>query len=256
MLPIDSTRWNQLQGSYGSTTANKQIRDFERFLDVNPPDSELHKQYHQFENRIYDELSHQQSTWSATNAAIPHLLDIAKRLPVGCRCHLLESCAIMHFDGAGSATRDLELVRWYDEAINQAAIDAIAFAHSNNLNESEQFQLYCAIATFNEKSWVFYAFRDYDQMDFECAHCNTEFVGTLTDNGCECVFKNRGQQTGAFLIKPSADLSAAVSRDGQTSYALIARLAIENCHNAIVRWLEKRLGDFDCPHCKARSWAS
>ena len=259
MLPIDSKRWNQLQGTYGSTTAHKQIRDFVNFLDDNPPGPELDKHYREFEDRIYDELSHQQSTWSATTAAMPHLLDIAKRLPVEFRCQLLESCGIMHFDGAGLA-KDVELVGWYDEAINQAALDAIAFADSSNLKESEQFQLYCAIATFNERSFdeqalVFYAFRDYDDMDFECAHCNTKFLGTLTHNGCECVFKNSGQQAGVFLITPSANLSAAVARDGQTMYTLIAQLAIKNCHNAIVRWLEKRLGDFDCPHCTARSWA-
>lgn len=266
MLPLDSKKWDELGGTYGATSAHRKIAEFVDFLDSNPAESEIQKRYREFEIEIYDELSHQQTTWTSAIAAVPHLLEIAKRVPDDCRCELWEALGIMHADSAGFIVEgeindnqmpDVnQLTQWYDEAIARAKVDTVNFANQKVVSESSQFQLYCAIANFHDELHVYYAFRAAGCIEFECALCKTEFEGELEENGVDFVFANSKKlERKTYRMAPSLDLMSAVQRVGQKKFKRIATIAKTNEQHAIANWLKKRLGDFSCPACDENSWA-
>ena len=163
----------------------------------------------------------------------------------------------MHADDAGWID-DEQLVQWYDVAVAKAAIDTVDFANQNALSDDNQFHVYCAIANFHEELYVYYAFRARDFIQFECARCEIEFEGELDHEGFEFHFEKSEKpwaEREKYRLIPSNDILSAIKRVGQKRFSRIATLATDNNHLAIVRWLEKRLGDFQCPACDKPSWA-
>lgn len=237
-------------GTSGATDAHVQIAKFVSFLDEHPDDELIRREYPDFQCEIYDELSHQQTTWTASTAAMPHLLQIAARLPTDCRCDLWNSCSIMHSDCAGDRTDDEELVSWYQQAIEQARLDTLEFANSNQVDHNAQFELMSAIANFHGETYLYYALREVDYMTFECAHCSEEFEGELDDKAGEFRFG----KNNVHRIVPAEDVRNSIVRSGQKMFELIVSACIRGNHQAVLDWLAKRLGSFECPNCKRQSW--
>ena len=258
MLPLDSEKWGELTGTYGRTGAHLMIKEFVDFLDTDPSETEITEKFSEFGHKIYDELSHQQNTWTGTTAAMPHLLAIAKRLPSDCRCTLWADLGLMNIDSAGYIDDD-QLVSWYDAAIEQAAVDSVAFAKNRTLSDESQFHLYWAIANFRYEDYLHYAFRAHEYMtQFECVHCESEFEAELIEQGEVFAFVNSDKllsEQKTCRIVPCSDILKASRREGQRHFSLIASIAVENNHQAIAGWLAKRLGDFQCPVCEKDSWA-
>ena len=109
MLPLDSPRWNELKQAYGTA---EDIPVLIQTLAAEPGPDHW--------NELWGYLCHQGSVYSATYAAFPHLVEIARSRPAGGRLDLI------HFLGFVAAHRDdtallPEFREEYERALPEAA---------------------------------------------------------------------------------------------------------------------------------------
>ena len=256
MLPLDSPRWKNLDGSYGATKAHETIKKFLQFLDSNPTERELSIKFSDFEATIFDELFHQQNTWTATSAAMPYLLNIAKLLGTDDRGRLLYSCGIFHLEIQYPQENDL--AEWYDQAISNAIDATIEFVQNEPLTSQQQFDFLGAIAFLDGELYVYYALREWEYFDTACLWCEKPVTGFWNEDHY-VMFRedegdvdfNTGQVTGKTNpVIPCEDIRAASKLEKHQRYRLIAQVAWAGKHESFVKWLHQFLGTYPCPHCR------
>ena len=144
MLPLDSPRWSTLASSVGNGQESADSLAKLKPLLLNPEDPNF-SQYFDELGYIVEDLDHQQSTYPATMAAMPHFVEVAEKLPLDYKIQLLSWIAMMHYDGAGRRTKKADLVKWYKASIqiaknwNESVLtsgDKIAFYQQIMLLES------------------------------------------------------------------------------------------------------------------------
>lgn len=252
MLPLDSERWERLKGPVGNTNVHHTIKAFLIILDSNLPIKELDKKADDLTTDAFEELDHQQTTYPSTAAAVPHLLAIASRLPNRSRCRLWEACGIMHSDSAGYVRQE-DLSKWYDDSIDKVIPEITQFVIETELTSNEQYQAFSALANFLDELYVYYAFRSFDWIEFECVHCCTEFEGELEDGRFICARVGADSVAAKFQLE-EVDVQQAITRPGFERYRHIVDPAMQGQQTAVLDWLSNRLGTFHCPKCDAESW--
>ena len=124
-LPLDSPEWNRLEHAYGSCESTlkllKQLKAFAEDCsnDLSIADSDKAET---LRTAMLDEfgsnLFHQQSTYDATIAAVPHFVEIAKRLPQKFKRDILLTVAWIQRAGGFVHAESLPNLRaWYNQAI-------------------------------------------------------------------------------------------------------------------------------------------
>lgn len=77
MLDLDDPRWGELTHAYGSATGECHIPDFLRMLEANPNKRDYSADLDDPWSLLWGSICHQGSVYSASYAAVPHLVRIA-----------------------------------------------------------------------------------------------------------------------------------------------------------------------------------
>jgi hypothetical protein len=114
MLALDNERWSLLHTAYGNGTAVAQwLARLSGELD------QARKYWEEFDH--YGYLCHQETVYTASYAAVPHLVELVRKLPPTERHHL--GIGILYFVGdvAGCSSRDGVWLSGYTPQRFQAA---------------------------------------------------------------------------------------------------------------------------------------
>ncbi|MCA9198153.1 MAG: hypothetical protein KDA87_11465 [Planctomycetales bacterium] len=251
MLDLNSKRWAEF-----ASTVNLKMASFLRFLDTNPTENLIRERFDDFIS-IYDDLTHQQTTWIDATASMPHLLMIASRLPLEIRCEFWRYCGYLHRDGAWQSP-DHELNAAYSDSVKSAKMEMLSCANECPLTPDSEFSVAFALSAMSDNDFAT-EFVDYDTIfEFECAHCHTQFEGEQAD--MKIVFGKKLSSVATpkempYFIVPPADVTNFELRVGQENLAWLCQLIESTRLPYVKRWLSGRLGDFQCPNCGNQSWA-
>ena len=263
MLPLDSPRWQQLQGTNGRTQSHVLLQEFLNFLDTHPTPESLENRYGDFQVEVFEDLFHQQCTWTAATAAIPWLLKIATRLEAAFRCDLLHTCGIIileHFP----AEENQDLVPAYEEAISQALTDSIAFGVATQLEAEAQISLMIGLAGLEGELYIYYALRGHDWIEFECQQCQAEMHAILVDVPERFLVMQNDQfeydtqrNTPVPLegfppaeVQFETELATVIQHGPFQAYRTLYHVAVEGDHKEFLNWMGMAFGTYKCPNCR------
>ena len=267
MLPLNSPRWGNLKvcTGYAQHIADE-IQCVHDALDAEPgDDSKLNAAVEQMLLQ-FEDLDHQQTTYTAAGAAIPHYVELLPRLEVETQVDLLWIIATMHYDGAGSRlkrkqTRSAmekeinfaDLATWYDKAIVEATRFAIQLAESKHTNPFSEFRLFEAIANLHGDNSTYYFLRDSIEFQFMCPNCDANLIAT-EQTDCYQISGASTDDTATVSVSPSTSLADSIKRPYYDSLLPYYEMMVTGNRTAILNWLKQVLGEFPCPACSQNSF--
>ena len=184
MLPLDSPRWSKLQSAItnGVESAKElaQLKDSLAQSLSQTSDANFDQLLDQF-CFIFDDLFCQNTTYPATNAAMPHFVEIAEKFPIAERVHALTLISLMHFDGAANQSVDPDIKEWYRTSISKAKdLNRSMLIGDEKLSFDEQISSLKSHYIFN--GYYHYMFRDCDWFDYPCPKCKEQLYAKLVEN--------------------------------------------------------------------------
>ena len=169
MLDLNSPHWKNLTHAYGSAA---DIPALLEQLKTAPPqqDGTVEPWY-----SLWSALCHQYDVYTASYAALPHIVAIASSRPVRERLdHLLLASSIeafRHFDDAPPMPGDLQEA--YQQGLKQAA-DLVLECLGLDWQEAETRHLLGALAVLRHQPRLGLAIMELD-CETECPNCQTTF---------------------------------------------------------------------------------
>ena len=267
MLPLNSPRWANLKVCIGyAQHIADELQCVYDELDADPRDdgklaAAIEQMLLQFED-----LDHQQTTYTAAGAAVPHYVQLLPRLKVATQVNLLWIIATMHYDGAGSRlkrtqtrtahekeTQFDDLAKWYDKAILEAEQFAVMLARDKNISIRE-FHLFEAIANFRGDNSTYYLLRDCCEYRFMCPRCDENLTASQTNANYQICRDSDGDEVVAVFALPSGSLEDSISQPYYASLLPYYEMMISGNRTELLGWLAQLLGKFQCPTCKQDSF--
>ena len=267
MLPLNSPRWANLKVCIGyAQHIADEIQSVHVALDAKPPDeSGLNSAIEQLLLQ-FEDLDHQQTTYTAAGAAVPHYVSLLPRLKTGTQIDLLWNIATLHYDGAGSRLKRKEtrtpveketnfedLANWYDKAIIDAKHFAIKLANSKDRSLASEFRLFEAIANLKGDNSTYYLLRDTYEYQFMCPNCDDDLVAKWGE-GCYQVRSESIDNGPTISIPPSVSLDDSIRQPYHAALLPYYDMMITGNRSLILNWLKQLLGQFPCPVCKRDSF--
>ena len=135
-LPLDDTRWSTLWTRYGSATdVPKQIAD----VLSHPEDTE------QFD-KLTDVLYSDGTTWSSGFAAVPYIIEIARRLPPAQRLRQLTAMGFIVADACLDSKNEHYILQPYlADSYYQAIHDCLPLLAETLLCELKPGEIFCLL---------------------------------------------------------------------------------------------------------------
>ncbi len=246
MLPLDSPRWNELKQAYGTA---EDIPDLIQTLADEPGPDDW--------NELWGCLCHQMSVYSATYAAFPHLLEIARNRPAGERFDLIL------FLGTVAAHRDdaallPEFREDYGRALPEAAEMCLAELMAGPDDQGNAVYLILALAGLCGCTGVARSIDGFVDAEFliECPGCQTELYIWPSDEGyriySEDPVKNRATPFSAVKPAPIAGIPGTVTPADireETAPQWISSVATSGGHSELAALLQQLHGTGSCPKC-------
>ncbi len=253
MLPLDSPRWSKLPSSVGNGVepASELARLKPLLLNTEGP---AFSQAIEELGYVVEDLDHQQTTYAATMAAMPHFVEIAMGLPLNSQIQLLSWIAMMHHDAAGVRSKEEDLLLWYRESIAQAKNlnKSILTGHAK-LSFGDQISLFESYQQFNGE--YHYAFRDHQWLEYKCPACEEALIAALHDSEYWVWQAADGDDFEAVAtankvqVKPAANIETKIELPENLELKPILAIAQQGNRQETIAWLERLTGTSPCPAC-------
>ena len=257
MLPLDSPRWSKLQSSVGNgVEPAKDLAELKSSLAQalsQTTDVDFAQLIDQF-GYIFEDLDHQQSTYPATTAAMPHFVQIAEGFPVAERIQALSFISTMHYDAFIIRTDEPDLLEWYRASISKAKnLNLAILIGEQQLNFDQQISSLESHYIFNGN--CHYMFREHDWFEYPCPKCNQQLFASLIENEFLVWPAEDGYDLKDVLaerksqVVPAANIDVAIKKpeNGELQDALT--IARDGNHLATIDWLRRLTGASPCPVC-------
>lgn len=267
MLPLNSPRWANLKVCFGyAQHIADEIQCVYDALDAQPrDDSKLNSAVEQMLLQCED-LDHQQTTYTAAGAAVPHYVELLPRLEIETQVDLLWIIATLHYDGAGSRLKRKEtrtpvekethfedLANWYDNAISDAKSFAINLAQTDHATPFSEFRLFEAVANLIGDNSTYYFLRDTIEFQFMCPSCDVDLIAEQQET-CYQIRVASSDSAASVLVSPSNSLDEVIKRPYYVSLLPYYEMMVKGNRTAILNWLKQVLGEFPCPACDQDSF--
>ena len=243
MLPANSPRWADLMCDLGSAESIGQAfqQAYEMLEQADCDKSKIHKAVSLAARQI-SHLYHQQTTYSASAAAMPHLLHFATLSDLKQKTGILAMIGFMDYDHAGDWSPD-DLHGAYCQAIHESETWAEQLLRSKKLTREQQGDLFVAIALIRRT--CIYTIRNEGLVSFECAGCQADLEVDRQDGTMVISFDG-----GSVPLERTNDLAAEFQRPVHRELGQFYQLAEAGGHKEFIEWLSQFLGTFVCPACE------
>lgn len=257
MLPLDSPRWSKLLSSVGNGV--QPAADLARLKTllseaISQTDSNEFEEVIDEFGYIVEDLDHQQTTYPATTAAMPHFVEVAAKLPLRQRIRALSMISMMHYDGASMRTDESDLLEWYE-----ASIAIAASLNAAVLCGGEQLEFHQQISSL-ESSYLFggdyhYMFREHSWFEYPCPECDEPLFASLIENefwvwpAKDGYSLNEVSADRKAQVVAAADIDAAVNKPENQELQSALNIARKGGHRATIEWLSRLMGASPCPAC-------
>lgn len=240
MLPLDSPQWATLKHAYGPAKETpqllKRLREPSAWTDAS-------------REKLWSSLCHQGSTYSASYAAVPHLVDLATVLPPKLRheCLVLIGSIVSAPDADPMPNA---LNASFEEAVSKAKELALHdLRTSKKQDRSGLIHLLQAVAALHR--WPFFG----SQLD---GLVDGEFTADCPECGAELyvLVEKEGLTTSAEdpVKKKTSERLAVTPSDGGGKASPLAQLIVfadQAGHPKVATQLRSLGGRATCPKCRA-----
>ena len=242
MLPVDSPKWAELECDLGGAQpiADGLRLAYEIVKEADGDPAEIRRGVEIAEGLIGN-LYHQQTTYSGTAAAIPHLVHFSRLAELGTRTYIFVMIAFMDWDQAENHAPD-ELRQAYTAAIFEVEEKAIGILRTKKLTSEQLDNLLVAISLIQRK--CLYPIRISGSGSIDCPGCETELDVDEGEQGLAIYWKDK-----TVPIKPTSDLATEIERERHNDLRSFYHLAVEGDHVQFLEWLKQFVGTFTCPNC-------
>lgn len=268
MLPLDSPRWANLKICIGNAEEiASEIKEVYDALDAEPRDQERLNTAVEIMLDRFEDLDHQQTTYTAAGAAIPHYVHLLPRLDIASQINLIWMIATLHYDGAGfrltnpaarspqKETNFEDLAEWYEESIPRAKQFAIDLAESGEKISGSDFRLFESIANLMGDNSTFYLFRDEYEYEFMCPRCDEDLVAKRGKSSYHVHWNEDESKT--VEVSRVESLSEIFDKNLYNEPLLpYYKMMLKGGRTGILDWLSQLAGRFCCPSCKQDSFVA
>ena len=253
MLPVDSPRWAKLETGFGTgeSTARALKKMHDCIASTPPGLDELKTALYEVQCEC-DELYHQQSVYPATAATVPHLVHFVPHLPLKEKIDVLVWIGYVAFEGPDRNVDD-DIAEWYQNSTSVALNFAVEIAKRKHESASDLTALFEAIAILWDGGTLYYTFRDYDEYDFQCPHCDLKLLAGFEDNQGYKVSKASDESDAddslKTLVPATYSVEEELARPEHEPLRFFHDLFVQGDHQCMLRWEQQVLGRFHCPGC-------
>lgn len=244
MLPVDSPKWSELMCDLGSAQPIADaLKEAYEIVKAADGDQAQINQAVSIASGLIGDLYHQQSTYSGTAAAIPHLVHFAELANLKQKSYILVMIAYMNYDHAGSHAPD-ELDEAYSDAVNEACAMATHLLQHEVLTKDEQESLFETVAFI--RGTCFNAIQYQGEGIKTCTGCKADLMVSVAKDGFEISFEDGD----SVPVQPVQDLAIEFKKPRHRELAYYFKIAQVGKRDLFLDWLSNYLGTFVCPACK------